>query len=144
MCLFRFILINYGGKLITCACFASVNCGPRTAVATVVGEYSGGKNSFPGLRSFPDTLSGNQPFSEISDAKPDENSPLIINTDRSTTMSLADQLAEYRLQYKQKFISQSTTAISESSTHPFIANSTVTAPNSSKEVLVVLCRKRRP
>ena len=83
-------------RAITRACFASVNCGPRTAVARVVGEYSGGQNSFPGLKSFPDTLSGNQPFSETSDAKPDQNSPLIINTDRSTTMTLADQLAEYR------------------------------------------------
>ena len=41
MCFFRFILINYGGILITCACFASVNCGPQTAVARVVGDYSG-------------------------------------------------------------------------------------------------------
>ncbi|CAH3039465.1 unnamed protein product, partial [Porites lobata] len=51
-------------------------------------------------------------------------------------MTLADQLAEYRLQHKQKFISQSTTAISESSTQPSIANSTVTALNSSKQVPV--------
>ena len=35
-----------------CACLASVNCGPLTAVAGVVGEYSSGRNSFPGL-SFP-------------------------------------------------------------------------------------------
>ena len=35
-----------------CACFASVNCGPRTAVAGVVGEYFSGRYSFPGL-SFP-------------------------------------------------------------------------------------------
>ena len=62
---------------------------------------------------------------KASDAKPEENSPLIINADRSTPMTLADQLAEYRLQQKQKFISQSTTAISESSTQPSIANSTV-------------------
>ena len=73
---------------------------------------------------------------KASDAKPDENSPLIINADRSTPMTLADQLAEYRLQHKQKFISQSTTAISESSTQPSIANSTVTALNSSKQVPV--------
>ena len=71
-----------------------------------------------------------------SDAKPDENSPLIINADRSTPMTLADQLAEYRLQHKQKFISQSTAAICESSTQPSIANSTVTALNSSKQVPV--------
>lgn len=31
---------------VLCACFASVNCGPRTAVAGVVGEYSRGRNSF--------------------------------------------------------------------------------------------------
>ena len=73
---------------------------------------------------------------KASDAKPDENSQLIINADRSTPMTLADQLAEYRLQHKQKFISQSTTAISESSTQPSIANSTVTALNSSKQVPV--------
>ena len=48
---------------------------------------------------------------KASDAKPDENSPLIINADRSTPMTLADQLAEYRLQHKQKFISQFTTAL---------------------------------
>ena len=71
-----------------------------------------------------------------SDAKPDDNSPLIINADRSTPMTLADQLAEYRLQHKQKFISQSTAAICESSTQPSIANSTVTALNSSKQVPV--------
>ena len=71
-----------------------------------------------------------------SDAKPDENSPLIINADRSTPMTLTDQLAEYRLQHKQNFISQSTTAISESSTEPSIGNSTVTALNSSKQVPV--------
>ena len=52
-------------------------------------------------------------------------------------MTLADQLAEYRSQHKQKFISQFTTAISESSTQPSIANSTVTeALNSSKQVPV--------
>ena len=51
-------------------------------------------------------------------------------------MTLADQLTEYRLQHKQKFISQSTTAISESSTQRPIANSTVTALNSSKQVPV--------
>ena len=52
-------------------------------------------------------------------------------------MTLADQLAEYRLQHKQKFISQFTTAlVSESSTQPSIANSTVTALNSSKQVPV--------
>ena len=73
---------------------------------------------------------------KASDAKPDENSQLIINADRSTPMTLADQLVEYRLQHKQKFISQSTTAISESSTQPSIANSTVTALNSSKQVPV--------
>ena len=66
---------------------------------------------------------------KASDAKPDENSPLIINADHSTPTTLADQLAEYQLQHKQKFISQSTTAISESSTQPSIANSTVTALN---------------
>ena len=71
-----------------------------------------------------------------SDAKPDENSPLIINADRSTPMTLADQLAEYRLQHKQKVISQFASAISESSTQPSIANSTVTALNSSKQVPV--------
>ena len=32
------------------ACFASVNCEPRTAVAGDVGEYSRGRNSFPGLK----------------------------------------------------------------------------------------------
>ena len=73
---------------------------------------------------------------KASDAKPDENSPLIINADRSTPMTLADQLAEYRLQHKQKFISQFTTAIPESSTPPSIANSTATALNSSKQVPV--------
>ena len=73
---------------------------------------------------------------KASDAKPDENSPLIINADRSTPMTLTDQLAEYRLQHKQKFISQSTTAISESSTQPSIANSTVIALNSSNQVPV--------
>ena len=35
---------------VLCACFASVNCGPRTAVAGVVAEYSRGRNSFPGLK----------------------------------------------------------------------------------------------
>ena len=73
---------------------------------------------------------------KASDAKPDKNSPLIINADRSTPMTLTDQLAEYRLQHKQKFISQSTTAISESSTQPSIANSTVIALNSSNQVPV--------
>ena len=116
MCLSRFILISYGGTLITCACFASVNCGPRTAVARVVGEYSGGQNSFPGLKSFPDTLSGNQPFSETSDAKPDQNSPLIINADRSTTMTSADQLAEYYNKRKSLFLS----LLLQSLNHPLI------------------------
>ena len=51
-------------------------------------------------------------------------------------MTLADQLAEYRLQHKEKCISQSTIAISESSTQPSIANSTVTALNSWKQVPV--------
>lgn len=73
---------------------------------------------------------------KASDARPDENSPLIFNADRSTPMTLADQLTEYRLQHKQKFISQSTTAISEASTQPSIANSTVTASNSSKQIPV--------
>ena len=73
---------------------------------------------------------------KASDAKPDENSSLIINADRSMPMTLADQLAEYRLQHKEKFISQSTIAISESSTQPSIANSTVTALNSWKQVPV--------
>ena len=62
---------------------------------------------------------------KASDAKPDENSPLIINADRSTPMTLADQLAEYRLQHKQKFISQSTTAISAISFPPFIEIKTI-------------------
>ena len=44
---FSFVERNYG----TCASFALVNYGPRTAVAGVVGEYSRGRNSFPGLRS---------------------------------------------------------------------------------------------
>ena len=69
---------------------------------------------------------------KASDAKPDETSPLIFNADRSTPMTLADQLAEYRSQHKQKFISQFTTAASESSTQPSTATSTVTALNSSK------------
>lgn len=73
---------------------------------------------------------------KASDTKPDENSPQIINADRSTPMTLTDQLAEYRLQHKQQFISQFTTAISESSTQPSIANSTVTAINSSEQVPV--------
>lgn len=73
---------------------------------------------------------------KVSDTKPDENSPQIINADRSTPMTLTDQLAEYRLQHKQQFISQFTTAISESSTQPSIANSTVTAINSSEQVPV--------
>ena len=59
---------------------------------------------------------------KASDAKPDENSSLIINADRSTPTTLADQLAEYRSQHKQKFISQFTTAASESSTQPSTAN----------------------
>ena len=73
---------------------------------------------------------------KASEAKPDENSPLIINADRSTPMTLADQLTEYRLEHKQKFISQSTTAIPEPPTQPSIANSTDTALNSSKQVPV--------
>ena len=75
---------------------------------------------------------------EVSDGeispKASDNSPLIINADQSKPMTLAGQLAEYRLQHKQKFISQFTTAIAESSTQPSIANSTVTALNSSKQV----------
>ena len=43
VCLFRFTWINdlndKGKLLITCFCLASVNCGPRTVVAGVVGEY---------------------------------------------------------------------------------------------------------
>ena len=49
---------------------------------------------------------------KASDAKPDETSPLIISADRSTPMTLVDQLAEYQSQHKQKFISQFTTAAS--------------------------------
>ena len=89
------------------------------------------QNKFKALEISDDEISP-----EASDAKPDENSSEIINADRSTPMTLTDQLAEYRLQHKQQFISQFTTAISESSTQPSIANSTVTAINSSEQVPV--------
>ena len=66
----------------------------------------------------------------------DEISPQLNNANPSTSMSWANQSAEYRLQHNQKLTSKSTAGISESSTCLPLAKSTVKAHCSSKEVSI--------